>query len=43
MLETSHAEIAAHGVRLVGRVGEDMRAGRWSGFQKTECGLHGKG
>jgi phosphoadenosine phosphosulfate reductase len=23
--------------------GEDMRAGRWSGFQKTECGLHGKG
>jgi phosphoadenosine phosphosulfate reductase len=21
-------------------VGEDERAGRWSGFQKTECGLH---
>lgn len=21
--------------------GEDPRAGRWSGFQKTECGLHG--
>jgi len=20
--------------------GEDERAGRWSGFQKTECGLH---
>jgi phosphoadenosine phosphosulfate reductase len=20
--------------------GEDMRAGRWSSFQKTECGLH---
>jgi phosphoadenosine phosphosulfate reductase len=20
--------------------GEDVRAGRWSGFQKTECGLH---
>ena len=20
--------------------GEDPRAGRWSGFQKTECGLH---
>lgn len=20
--------------------GEDIRAGRWSGFQKTECGLH---
>jgi phosphoadenosine phosphosulfate reductase len=20
--------------------GEDMRAGRWAGFQKTECGLH---
>jgi phosphoadenosine phosphosulfate reductase len=20
--------------------GEDMRAGRWSGFDKTECGLH---
>jgi len=20
--------------------GEGMRAGRWSGFQKTECGLH---
>jgi phosphoadenosine phosphosulfate reductase len=23
--------------------GEDPRAGRWSGFQKTECGLHAKG
>lgn len=22
------------------RPGEDARAGRWSGFQKTECGLH---
>ncbi|HMK20763.1 MAG TPA: phosphoadenylyl-sulfate reductase [Terriglobales bacterium] len=22
------------------RAGEDPRAGRWSGFQKTECGLH---
>jgi phosphoadenosine phosphosulfate reductase len=22
------------------RPGEDPRAGRWSGFQKTECGLH---
>ncbi len=22
--------------------GEDLRAGRWSGFQKTECGLHAK-
>ena len=22
------------------RAGEDLRAGRWSGFQKTECGLH---
>lgn len=22
--------------------GEDPRAGRWSGFQKTECGLHNK-
>lgn len=21
--------------------GEDLRAGRWSGFAKTECGLHG--
>jgi phosphoadenosine phosphosulfate reductase len=21
-------------------VGEDERAGRWSGFKKTECGLH---
>lgn len=21
-------------------IGEDERAGRWSGFQKTECGLH---
>jgi phosphoadenosine phosphosulfate reductase len=20
--------------------GEDPRAGRWSGFRKTECGLH---
>jgi len=23
--------------------GEDLRAGRWAGFNKTECGLHGKG
>ena len=23
--------------------GEDLRAGRWPGFNKTECGLHGKG
>lgn len=23
--------------------GEDLRAGRWAGFQKTECGLHGEG
>jgi phosphoadenosine phosphosulfate reductase len=23
------------------REGEDERAGRWSGFAKTECGLHG--
>ena len=22
--------------------GEDLRAGRWSGFQKTECGLHSR-
>jgi phosphoadenosine phosphosulfate reductase len=22
--------------------GEDLRAGRWPGFQKTECGLHAK-
>lgn len=25
------------------RPGEDLRAGRWPGFNKTECGLHGKG
>jgi len=25
------------------RPGEDMRAGRWSGFQKSECGLHATG
>ena len=24
------------------QAGEDMRAGRWAGFQKTECGLHTK-
>ena len=24
------------------RPGEDERAGRWSGFAKTECGLHGR-
>lgn len=23
--------------------GEDLRAGRWAGFQKKECGLHGEG
>jgi len=28
-----------HCTRAVG-AGEDRRAGRWSGFQKTECGLH---
>ena len=28
-----------HCTRAV-RPGEDSRAGRWSGFQKTECGLH---
>jgi phosphoadenosine phosphosulfate reductase len=28
-----------HCTRAV-RAGEDPRAGRWSGFQKTECGLH---
>ncbi|MCI0488728.1 MAG: phosphoadenylyl-sulfate reductase [Blastocatellia bacterium] len=28
-----------HCTRAVGR-GEDERAGRWSGFAKTECGLH---
>jgi phosphoadenosine phosphosulfate reductase len=22
------------------QAGEDLRAGRWAGFQKTECGLH---
>lgn len=22
--------------------GEDLRAGRWAGFAKTECGLHGR-
>jgi phosphoadenosine phosphosulfate reductase len=25
------------------RAGEDPRAGRWSGFEKTECGLHDRG
>jgi len=24
------------------RIGEDSRAGRWAGFQKTECGLHAR-
>lgn len=28
-----------HCTRAV-RAGEDPRAGRWAGFQKTECGLH---
>ena len=28
---------------LVGDLGEDERAGRWSGSAKTECGLHSKG
>ena len=31
-----------HCTRAV-RPGEDARAGRWSGFNKTECGLHGPG
>jgi phosphoadenosine phosphosulfate reductase len=22
------------------QINEDQRAGRWRGFQKTECGLH---
>lgn len=25
------------------QIGQDPRAGRWAGFAKTECGLHGKG
>jgi phosphoadenosine phosphosulfate reductase len=25
------------------QAGEDPRAGRWSGFEKTECGIHAKG
>nr|WP_048602767.1 phosphoadenylyl-sulfate reductase [Rubeoparvulum massiliense] len=25
------------------KAGEDLRAGRWSGYEKTECGLHGHG
>jgi phosphoadenosine phosphosulfate reductase len=25
------------------QAGENPRAGRWSGFQKTECGLHARG
>jgi phosphoadenosine phosphosulfate reductase len=25
------------------KLGEDLRAGRWAGFSKTECGLHSKG
>jgi phosphoadenosine phosphosulfate reductase len=25
------------------RHGEDPRSGRWAGFEKTECGLHGRG
>ncbi len=31
-----------HCTRAVGP-GEDLRAGRWPGFIKTECGLHGNG
>jgi phosphoadenosine phosphosulfate reductase len=30
-----------HCTRPIG-AGEDLRAGRWSGFEKTECGLHTK-
>jgi phosphoadenosine phosphosulfate reductase len=30
-----------HCTRAV-RAGEDPRAGRWAGFEKTECGLHGR-
>ena len=30
-----------HCTRPIG-AGEDLRAGRWSGFDKTECGLHTK-
>ncbi|MFR9675617.1 phosphoadenylyl-sulfate reductase [Streptomyces sp. TR06-5] len=41
--------LLADGYRSIGcapctrrvREGEDARAGRWSGFDKTECGLHG--
>jgi phosphoadenosine phosphosulfate reductase len=40
--------LAAHGFTSIGcapctsaiRAGEDARAGRWRGFDKTECGIH---
>lgn len=42
--------LAAEGFPSIGCVpctsrvaaGEDLRAGRWRGFEKTECGLHGR-
>lgn len=38
--DTGYASIGCtHCTRSI-RAGEDMRAGRWSGSAKTECGLH---
>lgn len=38
--DANYASIGCtHCTRAI-RPGEDPRAGRWSGFQKTECGLH---
>ncbi|EST37235.1 hypothetical protein N566_14100 [Streptomycetaceae bacterium MP113-05] len=41
LLSDGYASIGCAPCTRPVRDGEDARAGRWSGFHKTECGLHG--
>jgi phosphoadenosine phosphosulfate reductase len=38
--DQGYTSIGCHPCTRVVLFGEDERAGRWSGFAKTECGLH---
>jgi phosphoadenosine phosphosulfate reductase len=38
--DQGYASIGCHPCTRAVLFGEDERAGRWSGFAKTECGLH---
>lgn len=38
--DKGYPSVGCHPCTRAVQIGEDERAGRWSGFQKTECGLH---